>query len=144
MPITDYALLLDRCGLSHREAADFHDVRLDTVKSWASGRSRRPDRVIDDLCDLYRKIALAADQALKAAQELDAKHGQAAEIELGLATTDEEAQTLGWPNVGAQRAVFGLIIANARGLSFAVVPRGSTPSTAAARNARAGDMGKKT
>ena len=33
-----YDLLRQRCGLSQQEAADVHSTRLDTIKSWCSGR----------------------------------------------------------------------------------------------------------
>lgn len=58
--MTPFALLLDRCGLSHREAAAYLSVRLDTVRSWSLGRNRTPPGVIEELRLLYRRIELAA------------------------------------------------------------------------------------
>ena len=57
---TLYAACLTRLGLSLPEAAKHHGVRLDTVKSWSSGRNRVPVGVWDDLRDLERKIGEAS------------------------------------------------------------------------------------
>lgn len=46
---TLYAACLTRLGLSQSEAAKLHGVRLDTVKSWSSGRNPAPHGVWDDL-----------------------------------------------------------------------------------------------
>lgn len=53
---TLYAACLSRLGLSQAEAAALHKVRLDTVKSWSSGRNRVPDGAWEDLRDLEAKI----------------------------------------------------------------------------------------
>jgi hypothetical protein len=52
-------------------------------------------------------------------------------IELGLASDDAEAKSIGWPCVGAQAAALGVgaaLIDN----PVTIVPRGSTAATAAA------------
>lgn len=131
---TAYALLLDRCGLSQREAAAFHGVRLDTVKSWSSGRNRAPAGAIEELRALYARIERAATEALAQIAALARSHCEPAEIELGLASDDHEAQALGWPCVGAHAAVLGLIAARA-GLPVRIVPHGSTAASAAAADA---------
>lgn len=46
---TLYAACLARLGLSQSEAAALHGVRLDTVKSWSSGRNRVPAGAWGDL-----------------------------------------------------------------------------------------------
>lgn len=46
---TLYAACLSRLGLSLAGAAALHGVRLDTVKSWSSGRNRVPDGAWGDL-----------------------------------------------------------------------------------------------
>lgn len=46
---TLYAACLSRLGLSQTGAAELHDVRLDTVKSWSSGRHRPPQGAWDEL-----------------------------------------------------------------------------------------------
>lgn len=53
---TLYAACLSRLGLSQAEAAALHKVRLDTVKSWSSGRNRVPDGAWEDLRDCEAKI----------------------------------------------------------------------------------------
>ncbi len=106
-----FSLLIDRCGLSHREAADFLGVRPDTVSSWASGRRATPDAVMADLRALYATIERAAGELIKQADALTKKHGEAAEIALEIAPSDAEARKRGWPCVGAQRAAYGIAIA---------------------------------
>jgi hypothetical protein len=58
-------------------------------------------------------------------------------IEIGLAADDHEAQALGWPCVGAQEAMLGLVVARCR-RPVRIVPRGSTVATAAATDAHDG------
>lgn len=123
---TAYALLLDRCGISQREAAAFHGVRLDTVKSWSAGRNAAPAGVVAELRGLYAQIETAATEAIKLA-----KKQQPTALELGLASDDHEAQSLGWPCVGAQAAAFGLIAARIA-IPVVIVPRGSALASAAA------------
>jgi hypothetical protein len=120
--ITAYALLLDRCGLSHREAALLHAVRPDTVKSWAAGRNRPPQGAVAELRALYVKIERAAREAVAQIVRAGATPDL---IELGLASDDQEARGLGWPCVGTQAAMLGLVAAWAT-VPVAVVPRGST------------------
>lgn len=125
--MTPYTLLLQACGLSHREAAELHGVRLDTVKSWSSGRNRAPEGVLADLRTLYTAIRRAADQALAVFAEVPAGD----EIEVGYPADDHEARALGFPCVGAWRAMMALVAAELD-RRVALVPRGSTPATAAA------------
>ncbi len=47
---------LQICGLSQQGAADFFDVRLDTVKSWSSGRRQPPAGVWKMLAALYKSV----------------------------------------------------------------------------------------
>lgn len=61
--MTTFASALRLCGLSQQEAADFFDVRLDTVKSWSAGRNPVPAGVWDMLAGLWRRIEDAADGA---------------------------------------------------------------------------------
>lgn len=132
---TQFAVLCQTCGLSQREAAEFLDVRIDTSKSWSQGRRAAPDGVIDALAALAEKIDGAAAAAIEQFADIVNQQGSPPDvIELGLAADDHEAQSLGWPCVGAHAAVLGLTIARGmrRGYRFAVVPRGSTVATAAA------------
>ena len=118
--MTTFRLLSQVCGLSHREVADFLSVRLDTVKSWSSGRNPAPPGVLNELAALAEQIDAAADEAVaEIFKELD---GVPESIELELAADDAEAQSLGWPCVGAHRAVLALTVARgmAEGHSFTV------------------------
>lgn len=107
-----------------------HGVRLDTVKSWCSGRNRANDGVIRELRQLHAKIERVATEALV----LISRAPDAEEIELGYAADDHEAQALGWPCVGAQAASLGLVIARCD-RPVRLVPRGATVATAAAAEA---------
>lgn len=134
---TVFALLRQVCGLSYQEAAGLLRARFDSVKSWESGRRRAPDGALAELASLAARIDKAAGEALAQMEELSASHGRPEEIELGLASDDHEAQALGWPCVGAHRAVLVCVVARgmAEGYRFRVVPRGSTVSTAAVADA---------
>ncbi len=131
---TAFSLLCQVCGLSHREAADFLGVRLDTVKSWSSGRNPTPAGALDDLVELAARIDMAADQAVDVMADMTDRHGEPEAVEIGVASDDAEARLLGWPCVGAHRAVVALAVARgmAEGLVVDIVPRGTTPATAMA------------
>ena len=84
---TAYALLLHLCGLSHQEAADLHRVRLDTVRSWASGRRTVAAGAVAELRALAAGIDRAAAEALALFAEQRARAGDAKSVdvvELGL------------------------------------------------------------
>jgi hypothetical protein len=117
---TAIALIASRCGLSQREAAEFLNVRLDTVKNWCINRRFTPPGAIEQLRGLHARIERAAAEALAQMSDLG---GRPDVVELGLATDDAEAQTLGWPCVGAHAAVLGLVAARTA-LPVVVVPRG--------------------
>lgn len=124
---TLYAIMLQACGLSQQEAADFHKVRLDTVKSWSAGRRPAPDGAIAELRALFEKIETAADSLI----DMIEGHDPEAEIEIGYAADNHEAQSLGWPCAGAQFASIALA-AMYIAQPIRLVPRGSTTATAAA------------
>lgn len=126
---TVFALLSDRCGLSIRGAASLLGVREDTVKSWRAGRNGAPPAVIGQMRALYTRMERAAVEA--AAQIAQTP---AAEIEMGLASDDHEAQSLGWPCVGVHAAVLGLVVARTS-QPVRIVPRGSTTASAASAEA---------
>ncbi|MEC9266688.1 MAG: hypothetical protein VX464_11565 [Pseudomonadota bacterium] len=100
------------------------------MKSWSAGRNGTPDQVLAEMAALYARIEEAADVA----SDLIDAQDVAGEIELGIASDDHEAQSLGWPCVGAHRAVLAIVVARAieAGHSVKIVPRGSTIATAAA------------
>lgn len=130
--MTPFNLLRQLAGLSLQKTADALNVRLDTVKSWDSGRRGSPDGALHELRALIARQERAAAEALA----LIAKQ-RPAELELGYAADDHEAQSLGWPCVGAQAAVLGRILAGApNDVKIHLVPRGSTVGTAAAADAR--------
>ncbi|MCA0400221.1 MAG: hypothetical protein LCH38_05325 [Proteobacteria bacterium] len=130
---TTFSLIAERCGLSHREAAEFLGVRIDTVKSWSSGRNAAPTGAITQLRDLYNKIDRAAGEVIRHIAAVTAEHGAPEEIELGLASDDYEARhpPLGWPCVGAHAAMLGLVAARVN-LPVRIAPRGSSGASAAA------------
>lgn len=133
--MTTYNTLLSASGLSLREAADYHNVRLDTVKSWSSGRNGVPDGAIDEIYNLVARQLQAAQQAANHITTTIEQRGTPEDIELGICTDDHEAQSLGWPCASTHKVVIGLTI----GLLppdiaalVVIVPRGSTPASAAA------------
>lgn len=131
---TAFTLLSQRCGLSLREAANFLGVRIDTVKSWSSGRNPAPAGVIDELRRLYGRIEGAAEAAIQQIEDVATDAGQPETVEMGISADDHEAQSLGWPCVGAHAAVIGLVAAWAD-VPIVIVPRGSTVATAGAADA---------
>lgn len=130
------ALLLDLAGLSHQEGANFLQVRLDTVQSWR--RKNKPTEarpgVIAELKALVEKQERAAAQAITQIEALVAQNGAPDCIEIGYPADDYEAQELGFPCVGAWRAMAARILLNAPA-PIIFVPRGSTVGTAAAADA---------
>jgi len=134
--VTPYALLLQLCGLSHREAAEFHGVRPDTVSSWASGRHRAPPGALDELRELHGLIRKMANGAVSTIREAKG----ARDIEIGYPADDAEARALGMPCVGAWRASMALVVARIAE-PIRLVPRGSTLASATAMAAREGARG---
>jgi hypothetical protein len=62
---TTYAACLARLGLSHTAAAQLHGgIRLDTVKSWSSGRNPAPQGAFDDLRN-YEAQIIDASEAMR-------------------------------------------------------------------------------
>jgi len=133
--LSKFKLLLQSCGLSISEAAVFLNVREPSVKDWSSDRRTVPDGIIKLLLELSDKQKNVAQKALTEIEKIIDKSGIPENLELGLATDDHEAQTLGWPCVGAHGAVLRRIIEmlpSKVAASVVIVPRGSTSSTAAA------------
>lgn len=112
---TPFDLLRQRCGLSQAEAAAVLDVRLDTVKSWCSGRNPANARVLAELRVLYRRIVQAGDQlgALRHQPHWVevGDDGVIKEVTLGAVESTAAAKRLGFPCVGAHEAALGLAIA---------------------------------
>lgn len=62
--MTMFKSALALCGLSQAQAAEFFGVRLDTVKSWTSGRKNPPIDAWRMLADLYGKVVNVSEDAL--------------------------------------------------------------------------------
>ena len=104
--MTIYAACLRRLGLSQAEAARLHGVRLDTVKSWGSGRNRPPQGVWDDL-----RTVEAESRAIAAG--LAASYDGA--DELRLVDSEDDARELA--------AIAGYLLSTAPGTRVAVGSR---------------------
>ena len=127
--MTLFSSILKLSGLSIREAAEFLEVRPDTVKSWSAGRNPVPAGVMDQLHDLLEMQEKAAGEAVKLWEE----KGSTGQIEFGYAADDHEAQSLGWPSVGAQMAACARLWEMVHGeCEIILSPRGSSMATAAA------------
>lgn len=133
---TPFSLLLQLSGISHRDAADFLAVRLDTVKSWSSGRNKCPDGAITDMRRLIAGQERTAAEALAQIAQLQTDHGSPDAIEFGEPLDDDDAQSIGWPCVGAWRGMAARVVANAPPeVQIRIVQRGSTLATQAALSA---------
>lgn len=56
MTATVFSAALKLCGLSHNEAAEYLEVRPDTVHNWSVGRRAVPGGVWDQLAELFDDI----------------------------------------------------------------------------------------
>lgn len=102
---TVYELMRQRCGLSQQEAASFHGVRIDTVKSWCAGRNPANEQVLKELRALYQLIVHASGVL---GARIDSMKG---DVFVGLAQDDTQARDLGFPAAGAHHAAIGMAIA---------------------------------
>jgi transcriptional regulator with XRE-family HTH domain len=127
--VTPFGLLLRLSGLSQSEAADFLRVSASQVNKMSNGARSAPPGIIDELQELIAKQQLAADEFLDMLDEAGPT-----EAELGYPADDHEARQLGMPSVGSWSAIAARVIAEAK-CRIILVPRGSTPDTAAAIDA---------
>jgi hypothetical protein len=104
--MTPYALLLEACGLGHRQASDLHLVSLDTVKSWSLGRNAAPPGAVAELRALATHIE---HHALTLISDIRGT-GQRAVI-LQYPLDDATAKAWGFPCVGAWRAMMRRVVA---------------------------------
>lgn len=136
--VTLFNSLRELCGLTHEECAAYLDVRLDSVKSWSSGRRSVPDGVETQLIKLWRLMENEASRIIDNIEaqliELEA-FGMPESIEFGIPKSREEANELGWPSVGSFMRIAALVAANVE-VPLELVERGSTPASRAAINAR--------
>jgi DNA-binding transcriptional regulator YiaG len=92
VPLSEYALMLHSSGLSHHEAAKFHNVRTDTLKSWLSGQQTVPQ---DQRTKLYRLIDLQTHAADWLLRTLRKKPPEA--VRICISDNEYEAGIRGWP-----------------------------------------------
>lgn len=120
-----YDLLRQRCGLSQKEAANFHETRIDTVVSWCSGRRRAPQGVIDELLDLNDDIVEAGMELAYLVQlvpQIDDSGNRF--IRIGLPSDDEDAIVCGFPTASACEASIAFAITQLkRDIPVNLVPR---------------------
>ena len=103
-----YNVLREACGLSQAEAAEFHDARVDSVKSWCSDRRNAPPGVIKDLQKLLREIHLAG---VRYAELL--KVGNSGDVFIiGLSPDERDARAHGFPSMSAQMRAVATAIAH--------------------------------
>lgn len=132
--MTPFSALLSLSGLSQREAATFLGVANVTVDKWASGKRSPAPAVLMQMSDLIRAQDRAAAEALAF---IAGQNPVPDKVEIGYPADDYEAQGLGFPSVRAWGAMVGRIIAGAE-TPIILIPRGSTPATAAAMDAKEG------
>lgn len=129
---TELKLALDACGLTQRDAAKLLNVRRDSVEKAARGKDQTPPGWLAVLRELNDKQQHAADEALAIISDMP----EDTIVEFGISSDDHEAQSLGWPCVGAHRTVARILWET--GVNLDIVPRGSTLATAAAIDAHEG------
>lgn len=108
-----YDVLRRRCGLSQQEAADLRGVRLDSVKSWCSGRRPAPSEAIEELRELEAAIGRAGEQyakAVKASSGISEYTGKRVYMVAG-PTDERQARTFGWPTSSVCLAAVAAAIA---------------------------------
>lgn len=139
MTTSIFKILCQSCGLTIDDAASALDVRLGTIKGWWLGNRTCPASVITELRALSARQEEAAKQLAQIILDSTAADQESAaemeKIEVGIAVDDTEAQSLGWPCVGAQSAVFRhilRILPEELAVKVKIVPRGSTLGTARA------------
>jgi hypothetical protein len=93
-----------------------------------------PPGVWEQLRALYHQIERTAAETLQSIYSVAVQLAPDV-IELGLASTDEEARSLGWPCVGAHAALLGLVVVRCHH-PCVIVPRGSTAATRVAMEVR--------
>jgi len=130
--MTPFSMLLHAGGFPPREAARILEVREDTVRQWIKGRREPPiDALIAMATYVAHQVSVADEVIEQVVQDTQDS------VELGIATDDAEAQSLGWPSALAQHRVIGRITAELiiEGIEVTVVPRGSTAISASAADA---------
>jgi hypothetical protein len=76
MTPTEYRTLREACGLSAREAAEFHQVAERTIVHRETGRNGIPDGAAEELRALNATIERGVENALTRVAELAGEHGE--------------------------------------------------------------------
>ena len=100
--MTPFSALLAASGLSQREAAEFLAVGERQIRKWVAGESAAPPAVL-------REIAALIAMSSRAAEEMRDNARQGAVVRYP--ADDEEAADLGFPSLGAWRAMAGRMLA---------------------------------
>lgn len=110
--MTLYTLLRSLCGLSQKEAAEFHGVGIRSIEHWGmtpsgNGRTHEPPAVrIAELRALYAHI-----EATAAAKIAEIRREKPETAELKFAQSDKDARKHGLPCVGAHTAMLAIVAA---------------------------------
>ena len=131
------------CGLSSQDVASLFEVRLDTARSWITGRRAVPNEALDGIIDLWNDLVERADVVVTEMERLSESLGGDPEaVEIGVPSTVEEAQELGLPTPSCWETIGAIAMADLRLGGFegqlVFVRRGSTPATRGAIYARLG------
>lgn len=91
--------------LSQREAAEFLNIRQDTVSHALRGKMAVPDQWLHKLRGLSAKQKAAAEDKLRE-WELN---GRGDQLSLDISADDEEALAAGWPSLSAEMGMLSRI-----------------------------------
>ena len=133
-----YDCLLKATGMDSIDAAKFHGGDEDVIYMWVSGDEEPSQHEIDKISDLICRMAISVSEVLDHIIDQMEEHGSGPDVlELGLASDDQEAGVLGWPNKSAHKMLLGMTAAQMSeiGIKVSIVPRGSTVPSAAAADA---------
>ena len=106
-------LMLARCGMSQTDAADYVGKDARVVRRWISGEYDIPAEHWQRREDLCARQDRAAAEALDLIGQQRHQLGETRTMTLPMARTDEDAERLGWPCVGAHVAVIRRIVERA-------------------------------
>lgn len=133
--MTTFSALARICGLSQTEIVELLSVSSEALQAWLTGNPHAPPGALDAIHKLVSTQHRAASEGAAVILARLYEHGMPEAIELGAATDDHEARSLGWPTASAHLATLGMTIAMLPpdlAERIRVVPRGSTPASAAA------------
>jgi predicted transcriptional regulator len=102
--------MIERCGLSQSEAADFLKISPSYIDKMCRGVRSTPDGIIAELCDLYARIDATAAGIMRSVSAL-AQKGVEPEDRIVCTMTDAQARERGWPCASAANAAVAIAIA---------------------------------